>query len=120
MTRHGPLRALRIATLLIAVLASIAPFGVTRAATRGDNQKPFLILVSIDGLKPEAILEAQSRGLKVPNLRALMTDGIYATGVRGVLPTLTYPSHMTMLTGASRTGTASTRTRPSIHCGATT
>jgi len=60
-----------------------------------------LVLVSIDGLKPEAILEAESRGLKVPNLRALLTDGTYATGVRGVLPTVTYPSHMTLLTGAA-------------------
>ena len=62
---------------------------------------PRLVLVSVDGLKPEAILEAESRGLKVPNLRALLADGSYATGVRGVLPTVTYPSHMTLLTGAS-------------------
>ena len=60
-----------------------------------------LVLVSIDGLKPEAILEADSHGLKVPNLRALLNDGAYATGVRGVLPTVTYPSHMTLMTGAS-------------------
>jgi predicted AlkP superfamily pyrophosphatase or phosphodiesterase len=30
-----------------------------------------------------------------------MTEGAYASGVRGVLPTLTYPSHTTLLTGAS-------------------
>ena len=60
-----------------------------------------VVLISIDGLKPEAILEAASHGLKVPNLRAFLADGVYATGVRGVLPTLTYPSHMTILTGAS-------------------
>ncbi|MGA2779521.1 MAG: ectonucleotide pyrophosphatase/phosphodiesterase, partial [Steroidobacteraceae bacterium] len=36
-----------------------------------------------------------------PNLRAFLEAGVYATGVRGVLPTLTYPSHMTLLTGAS-------------------
>ena len=30
-----------------------------------------------------------------------MAEGVYSTGVRGVLPTLTYPSHMTILTGAS-------------------
>ncbi len=63
--------------------------------------KPFLMYVSVDGLKPEAILDAQGHGLKVPNLRAMMNDGVYATGVRGVLPTLTYPSHMTLMTGAS-------------------
>ena len=27
--------------------------------------------------------------------------GAYSTGVRGVLPTVTYPSHSTLLTGAS-------------------
>jgi predicted AlkP superfamily pyrophosphatase or phosphodiesterase len=64
-------------------------------------EPPTVMLISVDGLKPEAILEAQSHGLKVPNLQAFMRDGIYARGVRGVLPTVTYPSHTTLLTGAS-------------------
>jgi len=63
--------------------------------------KPLLMLISIDGLKPEAVLAADQHGLKLPNLRALLRDGSYSTGVHGVLPTLTYPSHMTILTGAS-------------------
>jgi predicted AlkP superfamily pyrophosphatase or phosphodiesterase len=62
---------------------------------------PLVVLISVDGLKPEAVLEASAHGLKVPHLRAFMTDGAYATGVRGVLPTLTYPSHTTLITGAS-------------------
>ena len=71
-------------------------------ATAGERPaKPFVVLISIDGLKPEAVLNAASYGLKVPNLRAFLTDGVYATGVRGVLPTLTYPCHMTILTGTS-------------------
>jgi predicted AlkP superfamily pyrophosphatase or phosphodiesterase len=112
MMRHGPMRAYRFATLLTTILSVTMPFGISSAGPRGQHQTPFLILVSIDGLKPEAILEAQSHGLKVPNLRALMADGIYATGVRGVLPTLTYPSHMTLITGASpdRHGIYSNRT----------
>jgi predicted AlkP superfamily pyrophosphatase or phosphodiesterase len=64
-------------------------------------QKPLLVLISLDGLKPEAVLDAEAHGLKVPNLRALMHDGTYAKGVTGVLPTLTYPSHTTLLTGVS-------------------
>ena len=60
-----------------------------------------VLLISVDGMKPEAVIDAQSHGLKVPNLRAFMADGAYARGVRGVLPTLTYPSHTTLLTGAS-------------------
>jgi len=62
---------------------------------------PLVMLISVDGMKPEAVIDAQKFGLKVPNLRAFMTDGSYASGVRGVLPTLTYPSHTTLLTGAS-------------------
>jgi predicted AlkP superfamily pyrophosphatase or phosphodiesterase len=66
-----------------------------------EGAKPMLLLVSIDGLKPEAVINAEQHGLLLPNLRALMTDGVYSDGVQGVLPTVTYPSHTTMLTGAS-------------------
>jgi predicted AlkP superfamily pyrophosphatase or phosphodiesterase len=74
------------------------------AASEASNEAagaPTVVLISVDGMKPEAIIDAQRHHLKVPNLRAFMTDGVYATGVRGVLPTLTYPSHATLLTGAS-------------------
>lgn len=81
------------------IVACVIAVGPAFAAER--SQQPMLVLISIDGLKPEAILDADSHGLKVPNLRKFMTDGVYATGVRGVLPTLTYPSHTTILTGAS-------------------
>lgn len=60
-----------------------------------------LLLISIDGLRPLDIIEAEKRGLKVPNLRKFVTHGAYATGVVGVLPTVTYPSHTTLLTGAA-------------------
>lgn len=65
------------------------------------KKKPLVILISIDGMKPEAVLDAQAHGLKVPNLTQMMHDGVYSTGVTGVLPTLTYPSHTTILTGVS-------------------
>jgi predicted AlkP superfamily pyrophosphatase or phosphodiesterase len=70
-------------------------------AAPGTKAKPVVLLISIDGLKPEAITAADAHGLKVPNLRAFMQDGTYANTVRGVLPTLTYPSHTTLLTGAA-------------------
>ena len=71
------------------------------AAANGPSTAPTVLLISVDGMKPEAVIDAPSHGLKVPNLRALMVDGAYARGVRGVLPTLTYPSHTTLLSGAS-------------------
>ena len=60
-----------------------------------------VLLISVDGLKPEAVLHAQEHGLVLPNLTRLMQDGVYSPGVRGVLPTVTYPSHTTLLTGVS-------------------
>lgn len=60
-----------------------------------------VILISIDGLKPDYVLEADKHNLKIPNLRRFVKEGSYATSVTGVEPTVTYPSHATMLTGVS-------------------
>jgi len=60
-----------------------------------------LLMISVDGLKPEYVLDADAHGLKIPFLRSLMRDGAYARGVNGVWPTVTYPSHTTLLTGLS-------------------
>jgi predicted AlkP superfamily pyrophosphatase or phosphodiesterase len=58
-----------------------------------------VLMVSIDGLRPADVLEADKRGLKVPALRKLLADGAYATGVRNAAPTVTYPNHTTLITG---------------------
>jgi predicted AlkP superfamily pyrophosphatase or phosphodiesterase len=58
-----------------------------------------VLMISIDGLRPLDVIDADQRGLKVPNLKSLMADGLYATGVRNVLPTVTYPDHTTLITG---------------------
>jgi predicted AlkP superfamily pyrophosphatase or phosphodiesterase len=60
-----------------------------------------VLMISVDGLKPEYVLDADVHGLKIPFLRSLMRDGAYARGVTGVWPTVTYPSHTTLLTGLS-------------------
>ncbi|MGA0588000.1 alkaline phosphatase family protein [Dyella sp. KRB-257] len=60
-----------------------------------------VLLISIDGLRPGDVLHAKQRGLALPNLSRFLREGSYAEGVTGVLPTLTYPSHVTLLTGVS-------------------
>jgi predicted AlkP superfamily pyrophosphatase or phosphodiesterase len=60
-----------------------------------------VLLISIDGLHPEYVIEADRHGLKIPNLRSFVVDGSFASGVTGVVPTVTYPSHTTMLTGVA-------------------
>jgi predicted AlkP superfamily pyrophosphatase or phosphodiesterase len=60
-----------------------------------------VLMISVDGLKPEYVLEADAHGLKIPFLRGMLREGAYARGVTGVWPTVTYPSHTTLLTGLS-------------------
>jgi predicted AlkP superfamily pyrophosphatase or phosphodiesterase len=58
-----------------------------------------VLMISIDGLKPEYITQADAHGMKIPYLRTLLSDGTYAEGVVGIWPTVTYPSHTTLVTG---------------------
>jgi len=56
-----------------------------------------VVLISIDGLRPEFYLDAQ---YPTPNLQKMKASGAYARKVKSVFPSYTYPSHVTMLTGA--------------------
>ncbi len=60
-----------------------------------------VLMISIDGLRSKDVTEAPARGLTLPNLRALMTYGAYADGVRDMLPSVTYPNHTTLVTGVA-------------------
>ncbi len=60
-----------------------------------------VLMISVDGMKPEYVTQADAHGLKIPFLRSLMADGSYAQAVVGVWPTVTYPSHTTLVTGVS-------------------
>ncbi|MDF8333340.1 alkaline phosphatase family protein [Novosphingobium cyanobacteriorum] len=83
------------AAALIGAAAFAAP-----AQAKSETGGPVL-LISIDGLRPGDVLEAEKRGLKLPNLTRFVKEGVSATGVVGVLPTLTYPSHTTLITGVA-------------------
>lgn len=64
------------------------------------HAKQPLVVVSVDGLDSRYLANADAMGLKVPNIRRLMREGQTSAGVIGVVPTITWPSHTTMLTGA--------------------
>jgi predicted AlkP superfamily pyrophosphatase or phosphodiesterase len=58
-----------------------------------------VLMISIDGLKPEYLLQADQHGLHIPTLRRFVREGSYADGVVASLPTVTYPNHTTLITG---------------------
>ena len=78
--------------LAIGVLLGSAVFGA-------DPAQRAVAVISIDGMHPDYVLKADQYGLRIPNLRRYLRDGVHASAVRGVLPTVTYPSHTTMMTG---------------------
>jgi predicted AlkP superfamily pyrophosphatase or phosphodiesterase len=84
-----------VAGLLPVCLATC--FGTVRAA---EPRHP-VVMISIDGMRPDYVTKAAAHGLHVLNLRRFVTEGAYADGVIGVVPTLTYPSHTTMVTGVA-------------------
>lgn len=59
-----------------------------------------VLMISVDGLRPSDAL-SNDASLKIPNIRALIKNGAYATGTLAVLPSVTYPSHTTLVTGVS-------------------
>ena len=60
-----------------------------------------VLMISIDGMKPEYVTQADEHHLKIPTLRRILAQGAHADGVIGVFPTVTYPSHTTLVTGVT-------------------
>jgi predicted AlkP superfamily pyrophosphatase or phosphodiesterase len=83
------------------LLFAAVTFLAGAASAQQPVQKPLLLLISIDGLRPDYVTAADAHGAKVPNLRRFLTEGAFAQGVVGVIPTVTYPSHTTLITGAA-------------------
>lgn len=84
--------------ILLLSLVLLAPSGWSSTLTQPPAP---VVLISIDGLQPAYVLEADKHGLKIPNLRRLLAEGAHASGVKAALPTVTYPNHTTMVTGVS-------------------
>ena len=84
---------MKLAAALLVVL------GLLVAAAAAQAPAPIVLMVSVDGLRPDYVTAADTHGLKIPALRRFVTEGAFAEGVEGVIPTVTYPSHTTLITG---------------------
>lgn len=82
--------ALRLVMFVALVTITLAP-GMAQTP-----QESRVIMISIDGLMP---VSYKDPALPAPNLRSLAQSGVWADGVVGVLPTVTFPSHTTLITG---------------------
>ena len=74
-------------------------FGTCLMLVSAAAQAAPVLMISIDGLRPADVIDADQRGIQVPALHRLMADGVYADGVKNALPSVTYPNHTTLITG---------------------
>ncbi len=89
-----------ILVIVVACMSGpLAPMRTSRAwgqTTRPVEAADRVVLISIDGLRPDLLLRANT-----PNLRALMKRGSYSMWARTIPEAITLPSHTSMLTGVS-------------------
>lgn len=85
-----PMRTFLALLVCFACLGALLPLAA-------DEQRPRLLIISIDGMMPSRYTSAGPA--KIPTLRRLMSEGVYAEGVVGVMPSSTYPSHTTLISG---------------------
>jgi predicted AlkP superfamily pyrophosphatase or phosphodiesterase len=81
---------------IVAAFLLAAAFFTARPASAAPHK---LMVLSVDGLDWRYIRDRDALGLKIPNIRKLLGRSQVADGVVGVWPTITWPSHTTMLTG---------------------
>jgi predicted AlkP superfamily pyrophosphatase or phosphodiesterase len=85
---------MKIKTLLAAA-ACVLALGAGEASAASHR----LLVISVDGLDWRYLRDRDPLGLSIPNIRKLLTRSEVADGVTGVWPTVTWPSHTSMLTG---------------------
>ncbi|MBV9083232.1 MAG: alkaline phosphatase family protein [Acidobacteriaceae bacterium] len=77
----------------------LALVSIAAAAFPAGGPVHSLLVVSVDGLDWRYLRNRDGLGLRIPNMRRLMAEGRYAQGVLGVWPTITWPSHTSLITG---------------------
>ncbi len=80
-----------------ALILLLAPVGV-EAQSRASQEAKRILVISLDGLDWRYVSEARP-DLRIPTLRRLMAEGV-SSSVRTVYPSVTYPSHTSIVTGA--------------------
>jgi hypothetical protein len=88
------MRAMRAMVSIVGVVAIAFSLVITAGA---DEATPYVVVISLDGLKPESYTKGDGAG--TPTLRQLAARGAFASGVVGEFPTVTFPAHTTLITG---------------------
>lgn len=80
-------------TTVLALCAAAAAVPAQRPSTAGQS-KPYVILVSFDGMKPEYL-----QRIDLPNFQRVMQGGVRSVGMIPTFPSKTFPNHYSIVTG---------------------
>lgn len=108
--------ALRFAAQIALATLLLTSGAISAAQARANAWVDYVVLISIDGLRPDAIIKAPA-----PNLLRLIDLGVYCARTQTVEPIATLPAHTSMLTGLSPAhhGVFFNQYRPGYYQGAT-
>lgn len=103
-----PTAATRATSSPVAIPAPVSPTRASSAPAPA-TKKPVVLLISVDGLNPDAITQLDAQG-RVPTLRLLLREGASTLNARTAYEqTNTLPNHTGMLTGRPISGPEGTR-----------
>ena len=80
------------ASLLVATAAGAQGSGGVN--TPAQQKKPYVVLISFDGMRPEYL-----KRIDLPNFARVMHRGVTAEGMVPTFPSKTFPNHYTLVTG---------------------
>jgi predicted AlkP superfamily pyrophosphatase or phosphodiesterase len=80
---------------------SAVPAAAATAEGAANDAVSHVVVVSVDGLMPDAYVSPDAHGLQVPTLREMARDGAWSEGALSVFPTVTYPAHTSIATGTN-------------------
>jgi len=106
----------RVRTAVAALVFIAATGSPGAAASQQVRPADHVVLISVDALRPEFYRDGS---WPAPMMQRMATEGTQAVKVRGVTPTVTYPSHTTLVTGALPARHGIPRNRPFEPEGAT-
>lgn len=78
---------------IVYLFSALLAIGGSAAAQKAK----YVVLISVDGFRPDFY---KHKTWPAANMQLMMEKGVWAQGVRGIFPTVTYPSHTTLVTGA--------------------
>jgi len=81
---------------LMIIIATLLAVTAGRVSAQEKRLASHVVVITVDGFRPDFYLDSSWHAVRI---RELMAAGTHANGVNSVFPSMTYPSHTTIVTG---------------------